>query len=38
MVVALPTMISATIGTGMATLAADRGEGPLAGSFQKSLS
>ncbi len=35
MVVALLIMISATIGTGMANLAADRGEGPLAGVISK---
>jgi cytochrome b len=36
MIVALLVMISATIVTGMANLAADRGEGPLAGPFPKS--
>jgi cytochrome b len=35
MVVALLIMISATIGTGMANLAADSGEGPLAGVISK---
>jgi cytochrome b len=35
MVVALLIMISASIGTGMANLAADRGEGPLAGVVSK---
>jgi cytochrome b len=35
MIVALLVMISATIVTGMANLAADRGEGPLAGAISK---
>jgi cytochrome b len=35
MIVALLIMIAATVGTGMANLAADRGEGPLAGVVAK---
>jgi cytochrome b len=35
MIVALLVMIAATAGTGMANLAADRGEGPLAGVISK---
>jgi cytochrome b len=35
MIVALLIMIAATAGTGMANLAADRGEGPLAGVIAK---
>jgi cytochrome b len=35
MIVALLIMITATVGTGMANLAADRGEGPLSGVIGK---
>jgi len=35
MIIALLIMIAATAGTGMANLAADRGEGPLAGVIEK---